>query len=320
MNRQRKKIIAENAVSTIETFNLGGYEQKVLLEGKRENLPILLALHGGPGTPIPFCVGCRGLFPEITEKYILVCWDQYGCGINNAEIDDSFTIDHFVDMTVDLVKILKERFPKNKLYLFAMSWGSLLSAKAAVRIPELVNGVLVYGQILRAPMHTEETLQAILSSNAPEKVKQAAKAICARKRLERDDCMKISAYVRKYTEGYTNKKEPKSPIGRMIKGILTGPDYRLKDFTAIVKNGYMKNQSLITALSGADLRSVLDKITVPYHVIQGDTDIVTSTNMIVAYVQSCGNPKLTCEVIKDAAHMPGMNGMNAIMNALNRDA
>lgn len=320
MNRQRKKIIAENAISTIETFSLGGYEQKVLLEGKREDLPILLALHGGPGTPIPFCVGCRGLFPEITEKYILVCWDQYGCGINNAEIDDGFTIDHFVDMTVDLVKILKERFPENRLYLFAMSWGSLLSAKAAVRIPELINGVLVYGQILRAPMHTEETLQAILSSNAPEKVKQAAKAICAKKCLERDDCMKISTYVRKYTEGYTNKKEPKSPMGSMIKGILTSPDYRFKDFTAIVKNGYMKNQSLMLALSEADLRTVLEKITVPYHVIQGDTDIVTSTSMIVAYIQSCGNPKLTCEVIKDAAHMPGMNGMNAIMNALNRDA
>lgn len=152
MNKQRKKIIAENAVSTIETFSLGGYEQKVLLEGKREDLPILLALHGGPGTPIPFCVGCRGLFPEITDKYILVCWDQYGCGINNAEIDDRFTIDHFVDMTVDLVRILKERFPENRLYLFAMSWGSLLSAKAAVRIPELINGVLVYGQVLRAPM------------------------------------------------------------------------------------------------------------------------------------------------------------------------
>lgn len=320
MNKQRKKIIAENTVSAIETFSLGGYEQKVLLEGKREDLPILLALHGGPGTPIPFCVGCRGLFPEITDKYILVCWDQYGCGINNAEIDDSFTIDHFVDMTVDLVRILKERFPENRLYLFAMSWGSLLSAKAAVRIPELINGVLVYGQILRAPMRTEETLQAILSSNAPEKVKQAAKAICAKKRLERDDCMKMSTYVRKYTEGYTNKKEPKSPIGSMIKGIFTSPDYRFKDFTAIVKNGYMKNQSLMSALSEADLRYVLDKITVPYHVIQGDTDIVTSTSMIVAYIQSCGNPKLTCEVIKDAAHMPGMNGMNAIMDALNRDA
>lgn len=320
MNKQRKKIIAENAVSTIETFSLGGYEQKVLLEGKREDLPILLALHGGPGTPIPFCVGCRGLFPEITEKYILVCWDQYGCGINNAEIDDRFTIDHFVDMTVDLVKILKERFPENRLYLFAMSWGSLLSAKAAVRIPELINGVLVYGQILRAPMRTEETLQAILASNAPEKVKQAASAICAGKRLERDDCMKISAYVRKYTEGYINKKEPKSPMGSMIKGILTSPDYRFKDFTAIVKNGYMKNQSLMSALSEADLRPVLEKITVPYHVIQGDTDIVTSTSMIVAYIQSCGNPKLTCEVIKDAAHMPGMNGMNAVMDALNRDA
>lgn len=317
MTKHRKTIIAENAISTVETFTLGGYAQKVLLEGKREDLPVLVTLHGGPGTPIPFNVGCRGLFPEITDHYIMVCWDQYGCGINNAELNDSFTIEHFADMTVDLVKILKDRFPKNRMYLFAMSWGSILSAKTAEKIPEQINGVMVYGQVLKELMHTEETLQAILSSNAPEKIKEETKTICSKKRPERNDCMKISGYVRKYTEGYTNKKEPKSPMGSMIKGILTSPDYRFKDFTAIIKNGYMKNQSLVSELYEIDLSSTLEKITIPYHIIQGDTDIVTSTNMITEFVSSCGNHKLSCEVIKNAAHMPGMNGMTAIMNALN---
>lgn len=199
-----------------------------------------------------------------------------------------------------------------------MSWGSVLSAKAAERVPELINGVLAYGQVLKSLMHTEETLQAVLSSNAPAKVKEDIKAVYAKEHLESKDCMKISGYIRKYTEGYTNKKEPKSPMGSMIKGILSSPDYRFKDFTAIVKNGYNKNQSLILALSEIDLSPTLKKVNIPYHIIQGDTDIVTSTNMIVEFVKSCGNPQLTCEVIKDAAHMPGMNGMGAIMKTIDR--
>lgn len=28
---------------------------------KRKDSPIIITLHGGPGTPIPFSVGCRGL-------------------------------------------------------------------------------------------------------------------------------------------------------------------------------------------------------------------------------------------------------------------
>ena len=316
MKKHKKEIYTQNAVSTVETFTLGGYEQKVLIEGKRTDLPIVIALHGGPGTPIPFCVGCRGLFPEITENYILVCWDQYGCGINNAELSDTFTIDNFVDMTVDLVKALKNKFPQNKLFLFGMSWGSILSAKAAEAVPEHIDGVLTYGQVLQAPMLTQETLNTILESKAPAKVKNECKAIFSKEHFDKNDCMKISRYVRQYTEGYTNKNEPKNPIFGMVKAIMTSPDYRFKDFIAIVKNGYIKNQSLIRELAEVDLRETIANIKVPYHIIQGDTDIVTATKMIMEFVKLCNNPNLTCEVVENAAHMPGMNGMAAIMKTL----
>ena len=82
MNKQRKQIIAGNEVSTLYTLNLGGYNQKVLVEGKSKTLPVVICLHGGPGTPIPFSVGCRGLFPEFTDQFIMVYWDQLGCGAN----------------------------------------------------------------------------------------------------------------------------------------------------------------------------------------------------------------------------------------------
>lgn len=31
----------------------------MLIEGKNKDLPVVITLHGGPGTPIPFSVGCR---------------------------------------------------------------------------------------------------------------------------------------------------------------------------------------------------------------------------------------------------------------------
>ena len=62
-------------MSEIKTYRLNGYEQTVLLEGKSRSAPIIIYLHGGPGSPIPFCAGSRGLFPEITEQFIMVFWD-----------------------------------------------------------------------------------------------------------------------------------------------------------------------------------------------------------------------------------------------------
>ena len=83
MNKIRKEIIANNEISELKTYSLNGYEQKVLIEGRKRDLPITLFLHSGPGSPIPFCAGCRGLFPEITSRTTMVYWDQLGCGIND---------------------------------------------------------------------------------------------------------------------------------------------------------------------------------------------------------------------------------------------
>lgn len=80
---KRKNVISNNEISELCSFSLGGYEQKVLIEGKRKESPVVITLHGGPGAPIPFSVGCRGLFPTFTDNFIMVYWDQLGCGINN---------------------------------------------------------------------------------------------------------------------------------------------------------------------------------------------------------------------------------------------
>ena len=83
---------------------------------------IAATLHGGPGSPIPFSVGCRGMFPEFTERFLMVYWDQLGCGINNYQLDSRFTVDFFVEMAADLIVEVKKMFPGNPLILFGMSW------------------------------------------------------------------------------------------------------------------------------------------------------------------------------------------------------
>lgn len=121
MSKARKNYIKSCEVSEVAEVELGGYKQKIAIEGKSKSLPVVINLHGGPGSPIPFSVGCRGLFPDWTDKVIMVYWDQLGCGINNYKIDNGFKIENFVGMTVDLIKLIKSRFPGNKLFLFGMS-------------------------------------------------------------------------------------------------------------------------------------------------------------------------------------------------------
>ncbi len=313
MNAQRKQYIESCEISIVESVNLGGYKQKIAIEGKSKGLPVVVCLHGGPGSPVPFSVGCRGLFPDFTNRFIMVYWDQLGCGINNYIIDNSFKVDHFTKMTVDLIKELKARFIGNKLYLFGMSWGSILALHSALQAPELISGVVTCGQVVTAPMLSGNAFEAVEKSAAPESKKKFARELRSRSTNPSiKEMTKFSGIIRKYTDGYNNKASKSAPVGAIVKGLLNSPDYRFKDFLAIFKNGYAKNESLLREMATADLRGLFNKITIPYHIFQGETDIVTDTQSVIKLIEGLNNQNVSYSVMPNVGHFPTEAAMNQI--------
>lgn len=316
---KRKDISTNNEISDLISLSLNGYEQKILIEGKSRTLPVVITLHGGPGTPIPFSVGCRGLFPEFTDNFIMVYWDQLGCGINNCIIDDAFSIDDFVKMTEDLIKEIKKRFVDNKILIFSTSWGSILSAKLLERNPNAVDGVIASGQIIKNVFLCEEVMNELDKSKISRKKMDKIRAVTV-DNYSGKDLQLISTSLRKYTNAYQNKIGAKAPMGSIIKGLLTSPDYKFKDFKAIMVNGYMKNNSLWKEILRIDLYEILGGVKIPYLLLQGDTDIVASTQTAKSLVSNCNNPNLRIQVISNTGHMPGVEMMEALMRVLKETA
>lgn len=314
MNKKRKEIIAANEISEIRTYVLGGYSQKVLIEGKRKSNPIILVLHGGPGSPIPFGVGCRGLFPELTDQATIVYWDQLGCGINNHIISEAFTIDIFIYMTIDLIKHLKHDFKDNSISLFGMSWGSILAAKAAEAVPDLIHSVLVYGQVLKNLPFNDYVYDTLHKSSMPNKNKEKLLVMKSSTTHTFKEQKIVLNWIKKYTEGYQAKNGGKAPFAKIFRGIMSSPDYLGKDFKAILINGYLKNKSLLMELMKVDLSETLEKVKMPYLIIQGDTDIVTSTKMLSDYMETVDNSNLHLQIVENSGHLPSAVGMDVVIN------
>lgn len=318
MNKARKQYIKSCEVSEVVTLTLGGYKQKVLIEGKRKDLPVVITLHGGPGSPVPFSVGCRGLFPEWTSKAIMVFWDQLGCGANNYKIDDGFKISDFVEMTCNLVDYIKARFPQNKVYLFGISWGSVLSLCTALRMPEKLDGAFVYGQVLKNLFFNGEVASSF--GGAPKSARKAVKKIletgadCEYKILDKN-LKTLYKLLNRYTNAYTNKNAAPAPVGKIVKGLLQSPDYKFRDFIAVVKNGYANNSSLWRELLSLDLTSGLSEIKIKYFILQGDTDIITSTANVLKAAEDCNNKNVTAKTVKNSGHMPSAAAMEECFNA-----
>ncbi len=314
MNKERQKYIESCQVSVVKEYSLKGYGQKVLLEGKSKAAPIVIFLHGGPGSPVPFCVGSRGLFPEITERFILVSWDQLGCGINDYPIDDTFTIEDFVQMTLDLIEAVHRDFPDNPINLFGISWGSILAARAAAQMPERLNCVVTYGQITKELFFNSEVYHALDLANLSSKAKEQLGRMKEKPEKDVEDVRIMAGLIRKYTEGYQAKDDSRLPIGKILWGLLTSPDYSFRDCKALTVNGTMKNHSLYEELLRLDLTGILEKISIPYHILQGSADIVASTKYVKNLVETSKNPNLHIYEVPDSGHIPGGRGMEFIMN------
>ena len=103
-------------------------------------------------------------------------------------------------------------------------------------------------------------------------------------------------------------------VGWIVKGLLQSPDYKFRDFIAVVKNGYASNTSLWRELLSLDLSSGLSEVKIKYFILQGDTDIITSTASVLKTAEDCNNKNVTAKTVKNSGHMPSAAAMEECFN------
>ena len=134
-------------IALLESVTLGGHRQWVLVRGADKTNPILLFLHGGPGSPY---MGLAHAFQGDLEKhFVVVQWDQRGSGKSFPDTPPgSMTVDQFRADTHELVLWLRQRFHRDKIYLLGHSWGAFLGISEAKSHPENLYAYIGAGQMI----------------------------------------------------------------------------------------------------------------------------------------------------------------------------
>ena len=116
----------EGSIYSIETVVLGGVEQTITIRGVDATNPVLLHLHGGPGMPSAPWASWRDFYRALEEHFVVVHWDQRGAGksYHQGMTADDVQIEDFVQDTLQLSDILRERFAQERIFLWGHSWGS----------------------------------------------------------------------------------------------------------------------------------------------------------------------------------------------------
>ncbi|MCM1524535.1 MAG: alpha/beta hydrolase [Ruminococcus sp.] len=213
---------------------LQGKRQTILIEGRSENAPVMIMLHGGPWKPVIYGEAYCGYYPELSEKYILVWWDQYGCGKNYVKDPGELTVEDFAEMALRLTDEIRKMYPDKKIYLNGNSFGSYLAVYAAWHRPDIVSGVIILGPVMDMKQAAENFYNACKDKLSEREKKRAADS---KARSPFAYLLAVSSLAEKYTNcaHYKGKEASDSMTAKWTLRLFTSKDYRLSDVMGVLK-------------------------------------------------------------------------------------
>jgi len=102
-------------------------EVKANIRSKDSSLPVLIFLHGGPGSPLGVPIFKAYAGHQLEKDFIVVYLHQRGIMKSERVADSTHTITNYVRDIHHVVSYLKNRFKGHEIFLLGHSWGGLIS-------------------------------------------------------------------------------------------------------------------------------------------------------------------------------------------------
>ena len=311
------------SISTIEKITLGDHEQYLIIRGADTTKPVMLFLHGGPGSPeIAFM---KNTNLAIENDFIMVYWEQRGAGKSYSKnmSSESMTLAQLVSDTRELSEYLAKRFKQEKIYLVGHSWGSFLGIITAYQYPELFYSYLGVGQV--GYQYEGEKIafkwvkeQAIKRNN--EDAIKALSEISFPDSLANSDAWfdylgVERKYVTEFGGGITHEMTGMWPA---IKMILDAKEYKFSEKMNFMSGAMFSLEHLWPEMVNKNLFIDIDSMQVPVYIFQGKHDRQTPYSVAKDFFDQLKAPQKEFFTFENSAHSPIMEESNKF-NTIERE-
>ena len=144
-----RHIATPEGIEVLEQVDVGGDKQWISIRGRNRANPVLLMIHGGPGTPMmPYSWAYQSPWEDY---FTVVNWDQRGVGknaaaANRAALLPTLTLDRIADDGIAVIEHIRRQLGKSKVVVLGFSWGSSVGTTIARKRPDLVSAYVGVGQ------------------------------------------------------------------------------------------------------------------------------------------------------------------------------
>jgi pimeloyl-ACP methyl ester carboxylesterase len=307
------------SIISLEKITLGNITQWISIRAKNTHNPLLLYLHGGPGTPVMPLF--RYFQSPLENNFIVVQWEQRGAGKSFSWTipKETMTIEQFISDLHELIELLKQRFKKDKIYLIGHSWGSVFGLYLVQRHPELFYAYIGVGQATNTIDTEKKMYQFALDTSIELNQKKAVKKL---KKIGTPFKGLQPPYRNFYKGGYQAKlyvyglvakyggliyeaKDYTSYIRLLLKYLpLLRPEYRLFDLLRIIQGNIFSTKTMMKELLTVNLFEQVPKLKVPVYILMGKHDYNWSAELAKKYFDNLKAPKKEFIWFENSAHAP----------------
>lgn len=308
------KISTSGGIDLLGNIMLGGEEQWLLIRGEKQTNPVLLYLHGGPGSfVIP---RARDFGRQLEKDFVVVYWDQRGSGKSfHPKVPvNTMNLEQFISDTHELVKVLTQRFNVPKVYLVGNSWGAALGALTVERYPELFYAYVGTGQLVNTEKAEAISYQFTLDKAKITENREALKELTTMgpPPWDYEKMNKQRKWLRRFGGTiYENTESANSFLSDFMGKMLLSPEYSLME---IVENSLDPNfavRNLWDDIADIDLVEQVPRIEVPVYFIAGRHDYNTPSELVEDYYKQLDAPAGKHLIwFENAAHMPEFEDPN----------
>ncbi len=298
----------------VERFvNINGIEHWVTIHGLSSK-PVILFLHGGPGSPISPYSG--KLYKAWEKEFIIVQWDQRGTGrtfgrIAPEELTPEFlrlnplSVEQMVTDGIELTEYLLKQLDKKKIILFGTSWGSVLGVKMATSRPDLFYAYVGHSQITDSAndLSVYNKVYYLAEESRDTASLDILKTIGIPPYTEARDIGKLFRIVKKYERlhsipapdswftlptAYDNEKDNQHQSD--------GDDYSFVNYVGDAALGIKPMRETINLMRDHT------EFKIPVYIIQGKEDLLTASEATKNYFNSIKAPEKKYYLLPKTAH------------------
>ena len=302
--------------------NIGGIKQFLIIRGENIENPVLLFLHGGPGTSEYSLFKYLNL--NIEDIFTVCYWEQRGAGMSySKDINkETMNLEQMISDTIAVTDYLRYKFNKKKIYIMGHSWGTFLGSYAVNRRPDLYHSYIGIGQVGDIAVSEEEITEFIMSTASKRNDLKAIKRMdfFLKNNVDLSQSLRYqitkSRYVTKYNGGLLYKSSSNMTI---YIAFLLCRAYTIKDKINIIFGSKFSIENLFKYCFENNLSETVTEQKIPIYIMNGVHDYQTTYNQAKVYFDNLIAPEKKFYTFENSAHSPLFEEQEKFKNILIND-